>query len=105
MERPVVWWAPCPTPLLISLLRPERLHRTEDALILTLSRLRCADPCRTGVPVGVGSGDGRGLTQVWGSAREGTWEQAVADGRRVGATRRILCEILHLGLPLVLLTL
>ncbi len=61
-------------------------YRTEDALILTLSRLRCADPCRTGGPVGVGSGDRRGLTQVWGSAREGTREQAAADGRTFCAT-------------------
>ena len=61
-------------------------NRTEGAPILTLSRIRCADLCRTGLPVGVGSGDGRGLTQVWGSAREGTWEQAVADGRTFCAT-------------------
>jgi len=36
--------------------------------------------------VGVGSGDGRGLTQVWGSASEGTRGQAVAD-------RRTFCAI------------
>ena len=40
----------------------------------------------TGLPVGVGSGDGRGLTQVWSRLIEGTWEQAVADRRTVCAT-------------------
>jgi len=38
------------------------------------------------VPVGVGSGDGRGLTQVWGSPIKGTWEQAMADRRTFCAT-------------------
>jgi len=36
--------------------------------------------------VGVGSGDGRGLTQVWGSPIKGTWEQAMADRRTFCAT-------------------
>jgi len=61
-------------------------YRTEDALILTVSRLRCADPCRTGLPVGVGSGARVRPRARVAQAKRGDGGQAVADRRTFCAT-------------------